>query len=173
MSFSHRGWIANEIFRRVHPEGSTIGRRWTYAHVFCLLKSGQYQANSCGPKCRSLWTHVLSLEYVRKNSLTMSLVERFFYLIFFLYFILFYFDLFYLILCYLYLNFSIKSPFLAVTQTQYNQVERSDSASSSATASFQNLLAAESTSTSWNFVLSSTTSASWWESTSRPSWSWT
>ena len=26
MSFSHRGWIANEIFRRVHPEGSTIGR---------------------------------------------------------------------------------------------------------------------------------------------------
>ena len=24
--FSPRGWIANEIFRRVHPEGSTIGR---------------------------------------------------------------------------------------------------------------------------------------------------
>ena len=54
----------------------------------------------------------------------MSLVERFFYLIFFLYFILFYFDLFYLILCYLYLNFSIKSPSLAVTQTQYNHVEQ-------------------------------------------------
>ena len=111
MSFSHRGWIANEIFRRVHPEGSTIGRSWTYSHVFCLLKSDQYQASSSGPKCRSLWTHVLSLECVRKNSLTMSLVKRFFWFIICL---MFYFDLIYLILCYLYLNFSIKSPFLAV-----------------------------------------------------------
>ena len=25
MNQIHRGWIANEVFRRVHPEGSTIG----------------------------------------------------------------------------------------------------------------------------------------------------
>jgi len=48
-----RGWIANEIFRRVHPEGSTIGRS-KKNYIFCLLKSGQHQASSFGPKCRSL-----------------------------------------------------------------------------------------------------------------------
>ena len=69
MNQIHRGWIANEVFRRVHPEGSTIGD--TESTPFNLM-----QESSFAQKFLSLWMPKSSLALVRPSWETMLLYRR-------------------------------------------------------------------------------------------------
>ena len=63
MNQIHRGWIANEVFRRVHPEGSTIGD----AESTSLQSHNFMQESFFAQKFLSLWTPKPSSAFARPS----------------------------------------------------------------------------------------------------------